>query len=65
MQRKLGKDLQPGDVIKTWYGPMLVKSAVPYTGPLAYLFAPAGAQLMEFANGPGMTIDNSHFYELA
>lgn len=63
-----GAELRVGDVIELWYARRVTITALrPYTGPLAGLFAPAGAQLAECAlHSPatGITIDNAEVYEV-
>lgn len=69
-----GSDLKVGQTIKVWWSSSqrragkppnedTITELTPYKGPLSYLF-PQGAQIAVFAHCPGMTIDNSDYYEV-
>ncbi len=64
MAKITGSEIKVGDVLNLWLGKVRVVALKPYTGPLAHLF-PQGAQLADFDQKGGMTIDNGDFYEVA
>jgi len=58
-----GHELKVGDTLKVYFGRQHIVRLRPYTGSLAPIFD-GGAQIVDFASGHAMTIENNGLYSV-